>query len=366
MLSRRIASYRQEIVFLFVMLVVLSGVILFIWGAFDDVPKFYEVTVSSESPSQVFDDLLVGGDVRPQSLDEYFRRFAYVEPDATHDLSYGRWPEYYIKMQVRLVTVNPRPVWMYQSRNTQAMLKYQAESASETNERRIFRTLLRRAQENSFVMDIGSNDGFYALLSAAYGHRVAAFEPQPNCAAMLYMSIAFNKFKHTPKLFQRVASSLNRTFEFPSTAACRGTTGFSDDAPDVGLKDVIRSLDHAKVLAANGNRSVLVHIDVEGAEINVLRDLAAHIIDGRIDNIIFESVPSRWSRFGVSVADGLVFLRDTFKNMACRDVASMRRLYRHEFETIEGDAWCSLRDIDVSLDEIDPKKRLPTKRVDQT
>lgn len=366
MLRRRATGYRREITTLVVAAALLFGIVWIVWGALDDVPKFYGVSNSPEPPSAVFDDLRVGDDVRAQSLDEYFRRFAFVTSDETHDISYGRWPEFSLKMQVRLATTNPRPIWMYQTRNNQAMLRYQAESSMETNERRIFRTLLKRAPSSSFVMDVGSNDGFYTLLSAAYGHRVAAFEPQPNCAAVLYMSIAFNRFKHTPKLFQRVASSGNRTFEFPKSAPCLGTTGFSADDADRVAKDVIQSLDPAKVLEANGNRSVLLHVDVEGAEINVLRDLAAHIGSGQIDNVVFESVPARWSRFGVSVAEGLVFLRRLFKDMTCRNVGTLWRLDQREFETVEGDIWCSLRDIDVPLDAVDPTRRLPSKLIDQT
>jgi FkbM family methyltransferase len=282
-------------------------------------------------------------------------RFVRVEPDDHHDLSYGRWPEFAIDMQIRLVTINPKPIWMYQSRNTQAMLKYQAESPMETNERKIFRSVLKNVPE-SFVMDIGSNDGFYALLSASYGHRVAAFEPQPNCAALLYMSVAFNDFKHPPKVFQNVASSKPRDFKMPRFAPCLGTKSFDTDA-DSEKFDVIGSIDPAKVMEANGNRSVLIHIDVEGAEIDVLRDLGDYIRRGQVENVIFESVPIRWSKFGVSIEDGLDTLRDLFRGMICREVVSMRQLFG-DFDWIEGDIWCTRRD--VPLDQVD-SRTLPLK-----
>lgn len=342
-------------------IVILCGAVWIIWSALDDVPEFH--IVSSKWSSHAFDDMIVRGDLSRACIDRYMERFVGdVVSDVTHDLSYGRIPEFAIDMRIRLVTVNPRPIWMYQARNTQAMLKYQAEDPMETNERMLLRTMFRKASANSFVMDIGSNDGFYALLAAAYGHRVAAFEPQPNCAALLFMSMAFNSFRHTPKLFQNFASSSNTTIKMGRHAACLPTRRFDVSSADADF-DEVTAINPAQVFRANGDEALLIHIDVEGAEINVLRDLAEIIASKRVRHVVFESVPSRWHYFDVLEFEGFDLMRRVFNGMLCRSVLTFDVIY--DFAHIDGsDIWCTTdSDKHLDFDVVSPDKRLVNARV---
>jgi len=64
-------------------------------------------------------------------------------------------------------------------------------------------------------------------------------------------------------------------------------------------------------------RIMLWHLDVEGAEIPVLRSAAHLIARGDIQRIMLEFFPSRWPAFNISVAEGLAELSSLFHGWHC-------------------------------------------------
>lgn len=61
----------------------------------------------------------------------------------------------------------------------------------------------------------------------------------------------------------------------------------------------------------------LWHIDVEGAEVMVLRSAKSLFENKQIHRVILEVGPERWSSFGLKVKDGLAELRQLFQNWEC-------------------------------------------------
>ena len=62
----------------------------------------------------------------------------------------------------------------------------------------------------------------------------------------------------------------------------------------------------------------LWHLDVEGAEIPVLRSAAKLFADRRIDRVLFEITLKRWGQFGIGgKKEGLDELRRLFSGWTC-------------------------------------------------
>lgn len=351
------------IVVLILFLIVL--IVTAVWDALDDVPSFYvpSTTVSMQSVFASLNASDESENVRAKSWDAFVGRFVGKwTSDPNVDISWGRIPEVVLRVDVRLVTLNPVPIYMYQSRNTQAMLAYQANSDVETSERRIVRAVLAQAR-GGFAMDIGANDGFYTLLFAAYGLRVVSFEPQPNCAAMLYASIAFNDFPYPPKLLNKLASVTPLTARIDRRAACRGTQTFASTTESTTAADetvdVIGSVSPADVLMSNGGRAAMVHIDVEGAEIRVLESMEAYFLQGTIYNVVFEYVPKRW----INETSWRDKLGRWFFGYACVDLRSLRLIDVALETNVEyTDVFCRLKGLPTFHVDDEPKRNSLGKR----
>ena len=59
------------------------------------------------------------------------------------------------------------------------------------------------------VIDVGMNDGFYTMLSAAMGCKVYAFEVQQMCVEIAYDFVARNHFEDTVHIFHQPVSAHN-------------------------------------------------------------------------------------------------------------------------------------------------------------
>ena len=173
------------------------------------------------------------------------------------------------------------------------------ESHSEYAVARIFRRLASDCvKRDRLVLDVGANSGYYALLSAALGCQVVAFEPQPGCHTRLKAAIQINAFHEAMRLVPRPVGFPQRAPVGVSPYNChgdyqlrRGDAARSKLASDAHMVR-FTTVQHALSKAERSRRITLVKIDTEGAEGAVLLSLMKRI--DRIDNLVVETSPWRW------------------------------------------------------------------------
>ena len=161
----------------------------------------------------------------------------------------------------------------------------------------------KRHRRDMFV-DVGANDGYYGLISAALGCRVVAVEPQPGCGSRIGAAIAHNGFAARMRLVgQPLAAPPSRALSVPASG-CR-MVGLAQKRQESLAHEVqvnSTTLEHV-VQADEGVRIALIKIDVEGAELSVIQSLLPTL--ARVENIVVETSPGWWtSRYNQSRAAG--------------------------------------------------------------
>ncbi len=156
------------------------------------------------------------------------------------------------------------------------------------------------------VVDVGAHHGVYAILLGKLVQqkrgKIIAVEPNPKAFKILEENVRLNNLEDTV-ICERVAVMERAgTFQFTDNedqsriAEANDASGFSVDA--LPLSNLLRKYSIADV-------DVMI-IDVEGAELNVLRS----IIWGqcRFGRIFCELHPYNWKHFGYSESDMVNFL----------------------------------------------------------
>ena len=157
------------------------------------------------------------------------------------------------------------------------------------------------------VVDMGTNEGMFAMGAASLGCTVLTFDPQSMCIDILKRALF--SFKENEDLKQRMyalnaaASTTQSTLE-ASIDSCHGcymtdgsiSCGSPTKQPGNWKRtQKIDSLNVATVIQTIGfNEILLLHIDTEGHEISVLRGLEAMLVSKSIKNLIIETRPSTW------------------------------------------------------------------------
>jgi len=184
----------------------------------------------------------------------------------------------------------------------------------ETQVQSVFRGVLGPVcsdkSKTSLVLDFGMNMGYYSLFSAALGCRVATAEPQELCHALMNVSLVVNGFENLVRRYRNILWPEPRTVDTPF-GGCDG--GFQA-TPQTG--STVSSITLTSIIENAGpiDRLPLMKVDVEGAEVGVLISGQEHIWgpkEPKIENIIIELVPSRWSDVGTTMDLG----KQTFKKM---------------------------------------------------
>jgi len=119
------------------------------------------------------------------------------------------------------------------------------------------------------------------------------------------------------------AKPMNATLD---AAACQGDKSIPMTTPQSKPKrrpnqptTVVSSirLDDLPQLWHQKNKVFLWHIDVEGAEVLVLRSAYELLKAGRVQAIMVELLFKNWASFGLTFEDGLAELRHTFEGWSC-------------------------------------------------
>jgi FkbM family methyltransferase len=159
----------------------------------------------------------------------------------------------------------------------------------------------------ALVIDMGTNEGLYAMASAALGCTVLTLDPQSMCIDIFkraLLSFPENSGFHKRIYALNAAASASSSTMEASIDSCQGcyTTdgsvsckGSEKHTQEWRRQRMIDSVNVGSVIEALGFSEVLLlHVDTEGHEISVLRGLEARLLSKSIKNIIIETRPLVW------------------------------------------------------------------------
>ena len=201
----------------------------------------------------------------------------------------------------------------------------------------LFRTSCRHRHGGAhgapfLFVDSGSNEGTWSLLAAAHGCKVVAVDPQPLCIRMLGAAANRSGLARSIELHNNVIApdSMHSGAMSVPTDQCHGTAEFK--AANQEVSDVTRegrSYLHRhtpRVPVAPISMDALIgpsrtvslwHLDVEGAEVPVLRSARRLFAERRVRRVMLEFIPMRWPAQNVSQNSALAELAGLFADWQC-------------------------------------------------
>lgn len=169
-------------------------------------------------------------------------------------------------------------------------------------------------------VDSGMNEGMWTLLGAAFGCNVIGIEPQPQCIRSASLALRINNL--SAHVVKALLAPADLTVQVDTKKRCHaGWQSPQLSSPHVESRQMsIHSmrLDSLPQLKHGSSRVELWHLDVEGAEIPVLRSAAKLFAHHKIKRVIMEIGHNRWARYGIpSIHDGYNELRVIFNGWTC-------------------------------------------------
>lgn len=167
--------------------------------------------------------------------------------------------------------------------------------------------LSSQVSPDDVFLDIGSNIGYFSVLMASRGARVRAFDPVPQNAALLNLTSVLNPDLEISPM-QAAVSDKAGTMRFqimPQTSLSRLVAADADqDASAHEVEVQVITIDDLKL-----DRVDMVKIDVEGAELSVLKGMTKTIKATRPKLFMIELVEEHLENFGHSLDDVIAFMR---------------------------------------------------------
>ncbi len=166
--------------------------------------------------------------------------------------------------------------------------------------------------KNSFVLDIGSNIGYYALVAAskAVQGKVIAFEPAPATHLQLLENIKLNAIKNIRPELLAVGDQAGERVFFTSDDGNSGMAGFIKPGNTPGNEIRVQSVRLDEWFITNAiPRLDLVKIDIEGAELGALSGMRS-LLEQFHPVLMIEVQDALLKRFGHSKEDVFSFLAE--------------------------------------------------------
>jgi len=158
------------------------------------------------------------------------------------------------------------------------------------------------AKPGGVALDIGANVGAYSLLLGQWvrpGGRVFAFEPAPDAFAGLSEHVRLNGLAETVVPVRAAAAAASGT----ATLAADGISGANRLADEPG-GETVQTVTVDEFCAREGIAPSFIKIDVEGAELDVLRGARETIrAAGEGLALFVEMHPTLWRDTGITAAD---------------------------------------------------------------
>ena len=183
-------------------------------------------------------------------------------------------------------------------------------------EGQMLRRLLAAARAGDTFFDVGANIGTVAIPVAMTGAECLAFEPAPANAARLAENAELNRLGNLTVIEAAMWSEGGTVSLRVDGAEGSGTSRVLDggagagggDDTDAAIEVPAATLDQ---FAGGGAAAPdLLKIDVEGAELEVLRGAAATLGAGRVREVFVETHPPALDERGASESDVAALLRD--------------------------------------------------------
>jgi FkbM family methyltransferase len=157
---------------------------------------------------------------------------------------------------------------------------------------------LLEGQDKPFVfLDIGANQGLYALIASQNPHcrRAIAFEPVPATFALLEANIAANGLGKTAQAVNRAIAAEAGTTMIRIPAAHSGAASMAQTNAVSGEEIAIQTIgqEGMDALIPDGREPILVKIDVEGFEPVVVAELMKSRHLDRISMLFYE-MDEKW------------------------------------------------------------------------
>ncbi len=194
--------------------------------------------------------------------------------------------------------------------------------SSESQVIRHFGQVLKKCRERKgqIILDMGMNEGFFSLLSAASSCTVFGFEPQPGCISKIIPSVSRNDLPGVLQVINAGVGSRQKGLMKSSPNACDPGKSFTKKyAKKEQSSDVLVNMVALDVLFPT-QEIALLHIDVEGFEPVIMTGAKNMLLEGRVKNLIYEQ-GGGYSKTWTAEQKNLVqTVRSAFKN--CKLVSS--------------------------------------------
>lgn len=158
--------------------------------------------------------------------------------------------------------------------------------------------------ENSFVIDVGANIGFFSLVSLSMGCDTAMFEVNPVALSALRASLCINEhiYRRRRQKFQLIPMAVSplSSIKFPiaDIQNRRNTGGMGTGDCNDGkvqcheVKTVqLDNFMYGPMKSFRKNKIRVLKVDVEGFEGDVLKTMSQVFEKNDVENILFESIP---------------------------------------------------------------------------
>jgi FkbM family methyltransferase len=174
-------------------------------------------------------------------------------------------------------------------------------------EGRMLRRLLATARQGDTFFDVGANIGTVTIPVAMTGAECLAFEPAPANAARLAENAELNRLGNVTVVEAAMWSEAGTVALQVDGAEGAGRSRVVEDG-DGTIEVPAATLDQ---FAGGGAAAPdLLKIDVEGAELEVLRGAAATLGAGRVREVFVETHPLALEKRGARESDVAALLRD--------------------------------------------------------
>jgi FkbM family methyltransferase len=176
---------------------------------------------------------------------------------------------------------------------------------------------VRHLGPGDLFVDVGANVGYFSLLAASRGADVIAFEPDPECCVQLDANALINGYAIDARRLA-ISDEKGESTLYLAPAENRGgsslKTGKGPSLP-VPTDTLDAQLD--------GRKPTLVKIDVEGAEVRVLRGARALLSSNAPPDIICEVSEFSLKELGSSKDELFALMAE--HGFACKIISPIRR-----------------------------------------
>lgn len=191
---------------------------------------------------------------------------------------------------------DPKPILML--KNTH--LKWYEEVPNHKLLVDLIRHLFTAPNARGTVIEMGMNDGYISALASSYGFPVIAVDAQPECVRRFRIAAAVNGWTQA-RIYNKLMIDEDVTLDVPN-GRCTGGSRFQDGVKllgDRGAHSDITGVTKVKSARLDdlvgSNEVLLFYLDVEGAELSVLRSAKKMLSEKRMKNLVFEFAPHRWN-----------------------------------------------------------------------